>query len=154
MQPQPKAHPVLARAVDLGREPLAREIQIHSPAEPHPFSEALALWMRVLGYSPKDRFAVWLALEEAVVNVFLHGNHGDSGKRIFVRYLVTPDEVLLEVEDQGHGFDPDRVPDPLTEPYLDRPGGRGLFLLRTYMTWVSFNREGNRVTLARQRSGS
>jgi len=68
-------------------------------------------------------------------------NHGDSGKRIFVRYLVTPDEVLLEVEDQSHGFDPDRVPDPLTEPCLDRPGGRVLFLLRTYMTWVSFTRK-------------
>ena len=105
-------HPVQARAVDLCREPHAREIQVHSPAEMHPFSEALALWMRVLGYSPKDLFAVWVALEEAVVNAFLHGNHGDSGKRIFVRYLVTPDEVLLEVEDQDHGFDPDRVPDP------------------------------------------
>jgi hypothetical protein len=51
----------------------------------HPFSEALALWMRVLGYSHKDLFAVWLSLEEAVVNAFYHGNHGDSGKRIFVR---------------------------------------------------------------------
>jgi hypothetical protein len=42
--------------------------------------------------------------------------------------------------------------DPLSEPFLDRPCGRGLFLMRSYMTWVSFNREGNRVTLCRQRS--
>jgi anti-sigma regulatory factor (Ser/Thr protein kinase) len=145
MQAQPKAHPVLARAVDLGREPHAQQIQVHSPAELHPFSKALALWMKVLGYSPKDLFAVWLALEEAVVHAFLHGNHGGFGKRIFVRYLVTPDEVLLEVEDQGRGFDTDRVPDSL---------GRGLVLLRTYMTWVSFNPQGSCVTFARQRSHS
>jgi serine/threonine-protein kinase RsbW len=62
--------------------------------------------------------------------------------------------VVLEVEDQGQGFDPDQVPDPRREPYMDRPGGRGLFLMRTYMTWVSFNREGNRVTFSRRRSHS
>jgi serine/threonine-protein kinase RsbW len=68
--------------------------------------------------------------------------------------LLSATEVLLEVEDQGHGFDPTQVPDPLVEPYLDRPSGRGLFLIRTYMTWVSFNQEGNRVTFCRQRSQS
>ena len=89
-----------------------------------------------------------------MLNAFRYGNRRDPSKSIFVRCLLTATEVLLEVEDQGRGFDPDQVPDPLTEPYLDRPGGRGLFLLRTYMTWVNFNREGNRVTFSRQRSNS
>jgi serine/threonine-protein kinase RsbW len=127
---------------------------VYAPGKLHPFFEILAFWMKALGYSRKDVFAVWLALDEAVCHAFLHGNQGDFSKPICIRYLVTPDEVLLEVEDQRHGINQDRVPDPLTEPYLDRFRGRGLFLLRTYMTWVSFSPQGNRVTFARQRSHS
>ena len=139
---------------NLAQEPRTRRIQVHSPAEMYLFLVALRVSMREIGYCQKDIFAVRLTLEEAVINAFRHGNRGDPSKNIIVRYLLTPAEVLLEVEDQGLGFDPRQVPDPLTEPYLDRPGGRGLFLMRTYMTWVSFNRQGNRVTFCRQRSSS
>jgi serine/threonine-protein kinase RsbW len=154
MYPHHKDYPFRARTVDLAREPHALQIQVRAPAELHPFYEALAVWMRAIGYSRKDIFAVRLALFEAVINAYRHGNRGDSSKRIFVRYLLSPDEVLFEVEDQGRGFDPDQVPNLLIEPYLDRPSGRGLFLMRTYMTWVSFNQQGNRVTFSRQRSNS
>jgi serine/threonine-protein kinase RsbW len=152
MHPHPKENPFHARTVELAREPNTLQTQMHSPAELLPFSEALVVWMREIGYSRKDIFAVRLALYEAVINAFRHGNRGDPRKRILIRYLLTAGEVVLEVEDQGHGFDPDQVPDPLTEPYLDRPGGRGLFLMRTYMTWICFNQQGNRVTFSRQRS--
>jgi serine/threonine-protein kinase RsbW len=154
MHPQYKDHQFHPRTVDLALEQHAQQFRVHRPAELRGFFGTLELWMRILGYPKKDIFAVRLALGEAVTNAFRHGNRGDPSKRIHVRYLVTVAEVLLQVEDQGSGFDPDQVPDPLTEPYLDRPGGRGLFLMRTYMTWVSFNREGNRVTLCRQRSNS
>ena len=56
------------------------------------------------------------------------------------------------MQDEGRGFDPEQVPDPLAREILDRPGGRGLFLMWAYMTWVGFNRTGNRVTLVKQRS--
>jgi serine/threonine-protein kinase RsbW len=46
------------------------------------------------------------------------------------------------------------VPDPLAEDNLERPGGRGLLLMRSYMTWVRFNRRGNAVTLFKQRSAA
>jgi serine/threonine-protein kinase RsbW len=154
MHPHSKDYRFRARAIDLGREPHALQIQVHSPAELHPFSEALTAWMRAIGYPKKDIFAVRLTLYEAVINAFRHGNRRDASKRILIRYLLTPVEVLLEVEDEGYGFDPDCVPDPLTEPYSDRPGGRGLFLMRAYMTWVSFSQQGNRVTFSRQRSNS
>src|SRR5438477_4353140 len=134
MYPHSKDHPFRARTVELSREQNALQIQVHSPAELQPFSESLQGWMRVVGYSRKDIFAVRLALQEAVNNAFRYGNRSDVKKRIYVRYLLTVAEVLLEVEDQGSGFDPDQVPDPLSEAFLDRPGGRGLFLMRTYMT--------------------
>jgi serine/threonine-protein kinase RsbW len=150
----PHSNPFRAGTVNLALEPHMLQIHVHSPAELRSFSDALEVWMRTIGYAAKDMFAVRLVLREAVINAFRHGNRSDPSKSIFVRYLLTTAEVLLEVEDQGHGFDPNQVPDPLHEPYPDRPGGRGLFLMRSYMTWVSFNREGNRVTFCRRRSHS
>jgi serine/threonine-protein kinase RsbW len=141
-------------AVDLALEPSALHIRVHFPAQLRFLFEMLELWMGWLGYPRKDVFAIRLALLEATNNAFRHGNRRDATKSIHVRYLVNDVEVVLQVEDQGPGFDPGQVPDPLTEPFLDRPSGRGLFLMRSYMTWVSFNQAGNRVTFSRQRSQS
>jgi serine/threonine-protein kinase RsbW/non-specific serine/threonine protein kinase len=146
MYPHDQADPLHARTIELAREPHALHIQFHVPAKLPPFAESLSSRLRTVGYSEKDIVAVQLALQEAVNNAFRHGNGSDPSKCIFVRYLLTATEVLLEVEDQGHGFDP--------KPCLAGPGGRGLFLIRTYMTWVSFNQQGNRVTFCRQRSPS
>jgi serine/threonine-protein kinase RsbW len=138
--------------VDLYIEKLARRAQLYSPSEMPSVLEKLESWMRFQGYPRKDIFAVTLALHEAATNAFRHGNRGDSTKYVQVTYLVANAEVLVEVKDEGRGFDPDRVPDPLAEKCLDRPGGRGLFLMRAYMSWVAFNDQGNRVTMCRWRT--
>ena len=104
------------------------------------------------GYQAKDIFAVRLALEEAFVNAVEHGHRGDGLKSVRVAYQVGPGQVLAEVEDQGSGFDPSRVPDPTAPENLDKPCGRGLFLMRHYMTWVYHSSRGNCVTLCRYRS--
>jgi serine/threonine-protein kinase RsbW len=57
--------------------------------------------------------------------------------------------MLVEIRDEGPGFDPDGLPDPLAPQNLERPGGRGVFLIRQYMTWVQFNETGNAVTLCK-----
>ncbi len=139
MHPHHNVYPFRATTVELAQEPNALLIQLHAPAELHPFVESLSAWVRTVGYAGKDILAVRLALWEAILNAFRHGNRNDPSKCVFIRYVLTATEVLLEVEDQGPGFDPNQVPDPLTAPYRNRPGGCGLFLLRTYMTWVSFN---------------
>jgi serine/threonine-protein kinase RsbW len=105
------------------------------------------------GYGPKDAFAVRLAAEEAVANAFKHGHRQLPGAPVVVRYHVTPEVVLVEIKDKGPGFVPGEVPDPLAAENLERDGGRGLFLMRTYMTWVRHNERGNCVTLCRRRSG-
>ena len=103
-------------------------------------------------YSARDIFAIHLAVEEAVVNAVKHGHRDCPNQPVWVRYQVTPDQVLVEVEDQGPGFDPDQVPDPRTPGNLERCSGRGLFLMRHYSTWVHYNERGNRVTLCKRRS--
>jgi hypothetical protein len=59
---------------------------------------------------------------------------------------------VAHVADEGTGFDPAAVPDPVPVEYRERPYRRGLFLMRAYMTWVAFNARGNEVTLCRVRS--
>jgi serine/threonine-protein kinase RsbW len=96
---------------------------------------------------------VRLGLEEALVNAVRHGNRGDPRKRVRVRYRVAPQEVWAEVEDEGPGFDPGAVPDPTGPERLERPGGRGLLLMRHYLSSVSYNERGNAVTLRKRRGG-
>ena len=128
-------------------------VSVRAAAEIGRVADAVVAAMDAAGYPDRDRFAVRLALEEAVANAVKHGHQGDPAKRVRVCYQVRPDRVLVEVEDQGAGFDPRRVPDPRDPENLDKPSGRGLLLMRSYTTWLRFNARGNRVTLCRARSG-
>ena len=108
--------------------------------------------MEEVGYGARDAFAVRLALEEAVSNAVKHGHANEPSKRARIGWVVSASAVTLVVEDDGAGFDPDRVPNPCLLENQERPGGRGVFLMRFYMSWVRFNDAGNRVVMCRYRS--
>jgi serine/threonine-protein kinase RsbW len=129
-----------------------RRRAFRSAAEVPALLDVIVAAMAEFVYPNKDVFAVRLALEEALVNAVKHGNRGDPGKEARLRYHVNPDYVLMEVEDEGSGFDPAAVPDPLAPENLERPSGRGLFLIRRYMTWAQHNAAGNCITLCKQRT--
>lgn len=114
--------------------------------------DAILADMAGADYSVGDRFAVRLALQEALVNALVHGNRRDSTKQVRIRYDLSDERLLVEVEDEGAGFNPGAVPDPLASENLDRPGGRGLMMMRASMTWVRHNERGNRVTMCRERT--
>ncbi len=99
------------------------------------------------GYCENTAFAIKLALEEALTNAYRHGNRCDPRKQIVIRYEVTPERIVIEVEDQGSGFNPTQVPDPTQPEFIDRPHGRGIMLMRAYLDQVEFNRCGNAVRL-------
>jgi serine/threonine-protein kinase RsbW len=128
------------------------ERTFHAVAEINAIIQHILALMHTAGYSDKDQFAVRLALEEALVNVVKHGNAADPGKKVIIAYHIKPDEVVTRIEDEGRGFNPCAIPDPLAPENLERPGGRGVFLMRHYMTSVEFNDRGNCVTLAKSRS--
>ncbi len=107
--------------------------------------------IHVIGFTDKEVFGIRLALEEALVNAIKHGNRLDPTKTVHVRYQVTHQQFTIEIRDEGPGFDPEGVPDPLNPENLERPGGRGVFLMRHYMSWVQYNEIGNCVTLCKVR---
>ncbi len=103
------------------------------------------------GWPPDDIFAIHLAVEEALVNAVVHGNKLDPGKTVWVDYLVSATLMRIEIADQGEGFDPHNVPDCTLAERLDRPGGRGVMLMRSFMTRIEYNAKGNSVLLEKRR---
>jgi serine/threonine-protein kinase RsbW len=129
-----------------------RDVSLHRAEEVVPLLDEVVATLAALGYSDRDCGGVRLALEEAIVNGLRHGNRWDPAKRVRVGYRAGPNTMLAVVEDEGPGFDPESVPDPTLAENLERPGGRGLLLMRHSMTWVCFPPPGNRVLLAKRRS--
>jgi serine/threonine-protein kinase RsbW len=125
---------------------------VSSVSELHPLVDRVATAMVAAGFPNRDTFAVRLALEEAVVNAIKHGHQHDPSKVVRVAYRVSPERVVLKIEDEGPGFQPDEVPDPLDPENLERCCGRGVFLMRHYMNEVTFSERGNCVTLCKWRS--
>lgn len=102
------------------------------------------------GYDGDTIFAIKLAFEEAVTNAVKHGNGNDRSKQVHLRYHVSPGRVVLMVRDEGSGFRPDRVPDPTSDENLERPSGRGLMLMQSYMTKVRYSHSGNEIWLLKE----
>jgi serine/threonine-protein kinase RsbW len=103
-------------------------------------------------FEEHDVFSIKLALEEALVNAIKHGNQADRTKQVHVRYHVNAERFDIHIRDEGPGFDPEEVPDPLAVENLERPSGRGLLLMRHYMSEVTFHPPGNQVSMSKLRS--
>ncbi len=98
-----------------------------------------------------DIFSVHLAIEEALVNAIHHGNRLDAAKQVRVSCRMSPELVRIEITDEGEGFDPTAMPDPTDPDRLETPGGRGVLLMRSFMSRVEYNALGNRVVMEKQR---
>ena len=131
--------------------PAGRHTEVRNLADMNQIIARIIVEMAQAGYSEREQFGLRLSLEEAIVNGIKHGNREDPNKAVAVSYSVTPQQIVAEVEDEGPGFNPKHVPDPLAPENIERPGGRGVFLMRHYMSTVAFNERGNRVTLAKVR---
>lgn len=125
---------------------------LSTEADAFPVIEFVIRAMTDEGYSDRDLFSVRLGMEEAIGNAIRHGNRGDVTKQVRVRYDVDRRRVLIEVEDEGKGFNPDRVADPRAPENLEKPYGRGIFLMRSFLSWVRYNRRGNCVVLCKYRA--
>jgi anti-sigma regulatory factor (Ser/Thr protein kinase) len=88
-----------------------------------------------------------VGLTEALSNAMLYGNAEDPAKRVRVEIVIAGSEITARITDEGSGFDPDEVPDPTTPANVVKTRGRGIFLMRSLLDEVTFNAQGNSVTL-------
>jgi len=88
-----------------------------------------------------------VGLTEALANAMLYGNCRDPRKRVRVEAHLTAREIMVQVTDEGRGFDPRALLDPTLPGNRARSGGRGNFLIRQLMDRVEFNDRGNSITM-------
>jgi serine/threonine-protein kinase RsbW len=119
------------------------------PAEARRVQDQIERCLLATACHDRDLFSIKLALEEALVNAIKHGNHYDRARKVRIAYRLLPDRFEVQITDEGQGFDPSGVPDPTAPENLERPGGRGLMLMRRFMTEVAFNERGNSVAMCK-----
>ncbi|HZI75428.1 MAG TPA: ATP-binding protein, partial [Gemmatimonadales bacterium] len=101
--------------------------------------------------SPTIRFRLRVVLSEALSNAILRGNAEDRSKWVDVRAELVPDSIRVYVTDEGPGFDPAAVPEPIRPEQLDEAQGRGLYLIRKLVDAVQFNDQGNSICMILRR---
>lgn len=91
--------------------------------------------------------ALLVSVTEAVNNGIIHGNKNDETKYVTLTASLSGVLLTVTVSDEGTGFTPSAVADPLHEDNLLNTGGRGVFLMKAFMQSVSYNEKGNQVTM-------
>ena len=98
---------------------------------------------RTVGLDEDAAHWVGVAIRESVINAIKHGNRNDASKRVFVEFETRVQQVaelLIRVRDQGEGFDPEELANPLAPENLLKSSGRGIFLIRNFMDDVQLQR--------------
>ena len=94
-----------------------------------------------------DLFQIKLVLEESLTNAIRHGNKLNPDLSVNVSVTTRNNRLIMQVKDEGEGFDFDNVPDPTTEEKLLLTSGRGVFLIKKLMDEVNFDDSGREITM-------
>ncbi|MGD8426048.1 MAG: ATP-binding protein [Balneolaceae bacterium] len=111
-----------------------------------PFVKELQGWAN---FDDDDYNRIMLTLNEAVNNAIIHGNKEDPDKHVTIKSQYDKGNSILtiSVQDEGGGFDPNSIPDPLKEENLLNEGGRGVYLIEQYADKLEFTHKGTKVTI-------
>ena len=120
-------------------------LQIHSNFELLDFVQVVSDRMGQLAGLDEDAIHwIGVAVRESVINAIKHGNREDYGKMVTVEFAMAPSndpsELVVRVLDQGEGFDPEEVADPLAPENILKSSGRGIFFMRSFMDDVQLSR--------------
>jgi serine/threonine-protein kinase RsbW len=90
---------------------------------------------------------ILIAVTEAVNNAIVHGNHNDEDKKVKVEVAKEEEKVIFIVVDEGKGFDFENLPDPTAPENIEKPDGRGIFLMKNLSDEVNFDLNGSKVSI-------
>lgn len=107
-----------------------------------------------LGFDDDARHWIDIAVREAVANAIKHGNSQDPHKQVVIDFTVEEDSLVIQVQDEGAGFDPAHLEDPLAPENLLKPNGRGIFYMKSFMDEIQYGRRpgGGTVVTLRKRA--
>jgi len=117
-------------------------LEIHSTTDALDLVQAVTEHIgRRLGFDDEALHWTAMAVRESVINAITHGNHNDPAKMVFIDFSADvesePDALIVRVRDQGNGFNPAELKDPLSPENVLKSGGRGIFLIRQFMDDVT-----------------
>ena len=92
------------------------------------------------GFAEEQQSQIGMAVRECVVNAVVHGNRYNRHKKVYLEIEPSAEGLTITVGDEGEGFDPSTLPDPLSPENLLRQSGRGLLLIRAFMDEVDLHR--------------
>ncbi|MFN5183388.1 MAG: ATP-binding protein [Bacteroidota bacterium] len=96
----------------------------------------------------KDNFGnIMVAVSEAVTNAIQHGNKNNPEKNVSVNFIPTESYISFIIEDEGTGFDYNSLPDPTLPENIEKPSGRGVYLMKHLADLVNFNNNGSSIEL-------
>lgn len=98
-------------------------------------------------FDDEDYSRIMLTLSEAVTNAILHGNKENPEKKVTVIGKLQKSTLVITVKDEGEGFEPDSIPDPLKEENLLNIGGRGVYLIEEYADELRFEENGTKLEM-------
>jgi serine/threonine-protein kinase RsbW len=121
------------------------KLQVHSNFDMLDFVQMVSDRMANLGGLDEDAVHwIGVAVRESVINAIKHGNREDLEKLVTVEFtfapVVEPSELVVRVLDQGEGFDPEEIADPLAPENLLKASGRGIFFMKSFMDDVTLKR--------------
>jgi serine/threonine-protein kinase RsbW len=138
-----------------GAEAAATLVTLRLPSDVDCIEEAVELVTRhcLAGHRTTQtiRFRLRVVLSEALSNAIVRGNNEDKNKWVHVEAELVPDAIRVSVTDEGPGFNPGSVPEPIGPGQLDEAGGRGLYLIRKLVDDVQFNEQGNSICMILRR---
>lgn len=91
---------------------------------------------------------ILIAVTEAVNNAIIHGNKQSPNKTFSVVFNPKEDQIIFSVSDQGEGFDFNNLPDPTDPENLEKPNGRGVFLMKNLADKIEFEDSGRKVNIS------
>lgn len=105
------------------------------------------------GFNQEEQDSLAIAVTEMANNAVIHGNKRDPNKKVHVTVAVVDTEVRMTIRDEGAGFNPDTLSNPLDPENLLRESGRGVFIVRSLMDELSydFSQGGTQVTIVKRK---
>jgi serine/threonine-protein kinase RsbW len=134
---------------------VATQVHVRMPSDVACIEQTVSLVTRhcLAGTVPCERlrFRLQVAVAEALANAVMRGNQEAPGKSVLVDAELFPDRICVQVTDEGIGFDPTQVPEPVRPEQIGETCGRGLFLIRKLVDEVHFNEQGNSICMTLRR---
>ncbi|HTC24945.1 MAG TPA: ATP-binding protein [Gemmatimonadales bacterium] len=134
---------------------LATQVNVRMPSDVACIEQTVSLVTHhcLAGTAATDRlrFRLQVAVAEALANAVMRGNQEEAGKSVLVEAELFPDRICVQITDEGIGFDPTQVPEPVRPEQIGETCGRGLFLIRKLVDEVHFNEQGNSICMTLRR---